>query len=67
VPQAYWGRHWGYGEFLPSFFWRNQVIDWWDYDLPPPPYGCAWVWINGGVALIDLSDGYILEVQYDIW
>lgn len=67
VPETYRDRHWEAGEYLPAFMWEYQVADWSDYDLPPPPYGCAWVWIDGGVALIDLSDGYVLEVQYGLW
>jgi Ni/Co efflux regulator RcnB len=67
VPRAYWGHHWGYGEYLPNVFWQYQVADYWDYGLPPPPYGCAWVWVDGGIALIDLSDGYIMDVQYGLW
>lgn len=67
VPESYWERQWGPGDYLPAFMWEYQVADWDDYGLPPPPYGCAWVWINGGVALIDLSDGYVLEVEYGLW
>lgn len=67
VPPQYWGRHWGYGEILPAFFFQYRVPDWRAYDLPPPPPGCAWVWLNGGVALVDLSDGYIMDVQYGLW
>ena len=67
APREYWGRHWGYGDYLPRIFWQYQVYDWAAYGLPPPPCGCAWVWIDGGVALVDLSDGYILDVQYGLW
>lgn len=67
VPESYWDRQWGPGDYLPAFLWEYQVADWEDYDLPPPPEGCGWVWINGGVALIDLSDGYVLDVQYGLW
>jgi hypothetical protein len=35
--------------------------------LPPPPYGCVWVWLNGDVALIDRSDGYILDIARNVW
>lgn len=67
VPREYWGRHWAYGDYLPRFFWQYEVDDWAAYDLPPPPWGTAWVWIDGGVALVDLSDGYILDVEYGLW
>jgi Ni/Co efflux regulator RcnB len=67
APREYWGRHWGYGDSLPRVFLQYQVYDWAAYGLPPPPFGCAWVWIDGGVALVDLSDGYILDVQYGLY
>ena len=67
APREYWGRHWGDGDDLPRIFWQYQVNDWAAYGLPPPPWGCAWVWIDGGVALVDLSDGYILDVEYGLW
>ena len=57
----------GLWRLLPRVFWQYQVYDWAAYGLPPPPLGCAWVWIDGGVALVDLSDGYILDVQNGLW
>lgn len=67
VSAVYWGMHWNVGQALPNEFWRYRVSDWQAYNLPPPPYGCAWVWLNGGVALIDMTDGYILDVEYGIY
>jgi Ni/Co efflux regulator RcnB len=67
VSAALWDRRWDRGQFLPFFLRRYRVADWQDYGLPPPPWGCAWVWINGGVALIDLTDGYILDVDYGLY
>jgi Ni/Co efflux regulator RcnB len=67
VPPQYYGHHWGYGEFLPNFFWQYQVADWGAYGLYPPPLGCAWVWVDGGVVLVDMSDGYIMDTEYGMW
>ena len=39
-------HRWGVGEFLPLFFLSYTLADWVDYGLPPPPPGCAWVWVG---------------------
>jgi Ni/Co efflux regulator RcnB len=67
LPGAYRGHHWGVGEYIPALFWEYRVANWAAYSLDPPPYGCAWIWIDGGVALIDLSDGYVMDVEYDVY
>jgi len=67
APRGYWGRHWRYGEYLPRWFWRYQVRDYWRYGLPGPPPDCLWVWVNRDVALVALDDGYILDIIYNVW
>jgi Ni/Co efflux regulator RcnB len=67
APAQYRERHWRSGEQLPNWFWRYGVRDYWDYGLPQPPDGCGWVWVNDDVALIDLSDGYILDIEHNVW
>lgn len=67
APSEYWSRHWRAGDYLPNWFWRYPVRDFWNYGLPQPPDGCAWVWVNNDVALIDLDDGYILDMELNVW
>lgn len=67
VPTQYRARHWRAGDTLPGWFWRYQVRDYWNYGLPRPPDGCIWVWVNNDVALIDASDGYILDIEHNVW
>ena len=67
VPQEYWGRSWNTGAYLPLFFLRYAVNDYQAYGLPPPPYGCSWVWVNTSILLVDLSDGYILDEINNVW
>ena len=67
VPQEYWGRSWNTGAYLPLFFLRYVVNDYQAYGLPPPPYGCSWVWVNTSVVLVDMSDGYILDEIDNVW
>jgi Ni/Co efflux regulator RcnB len=67
APRGYWGRQWRAGDVLPRWFWRYEVRDFWRYGLPAPPNGCAWVWVNDNVALIDLYNGYILDIVYNVF
>lgn len=67
VPQEYWGRSWNTGAYLPQYFLRYAVNDYQAYGLPPPPYGCSWVWVNTSILLVDLSDGYILDEINHVW
>jgi Ni/Co efflux regulator RcnB len=67
LPATYRGHHWGVGEYMPAVFWEYRVANWTAYGLYPAPYGCAWVWIEGGVALIDLTDGYVMDVEYGLY
>lgn len=67
VPHQYRNHHWQAGQYLPNWFWRYEVNDYWNYGLPEPPDGCAWVWVNNDVALVDLSDGYILDIVHNAW
>ncbi|MBS0295212.1 MAG: RcnB family protein [Proteobacteria bacterium] len=67
MPSAYWGHHWRPGEYLPRWFWRYRVSNYWTYGLPAPPPGCAWLWVDHDIALVDLSDGYIVDMVYNVW
>ena len=67
APAEYRDRHWNAGDQLPNWYWRYQVRDFWNYGLPQPPDGCAWVWVGNDVALIDASDGYILDIDHNAW
>lgn len=63
----YWGRHYYEGDYLPSFFFRYRVIDPYFYGLPPAPPGCAWVYVDNNILLIDMYDGYVIEVIDQAW
>jgi Ni/Co efflux regulator RcnB len=66
-PRAYIGRHWQAGDILPAWFLSHRVKHASHYGLPRAPQGCAWVWVDDGVALVDLRDGYVLDVTYNLW
>jgi Ni/Co efflux regulator RcnB len=67
APAQYRQHYWRAGEYLPSWFWRYTVRDYRHYGLPRPPDGCSWVWLDGDVALIDRSDGYIIDIVRNRW
>ena len=43
------------------------IVDFEDYDLPPPPYGAIWVRVAGDALLIDEDSGEIITVAYDVF
>jgi len=67
VPQQYERHYWRAADDLPRWFWRYEVREYWRYGLPQPPDGCLWVWVDNDVALIDASDGYILDIVHNAW
>jgi Ni/Co efflux regulator RcnB len=67
VPRQYYGRSYQIGDYLPNVFWRYRVHDWAWYGLPAPPPGCAWVYVDNSIFLVDLFDGYIIDTAYQVW
>ena len=68
-PAGWYDHRWSFGEFLPAAFWARDywLIDFADYDLPPPPYGAVWVRVGSDALLIDEDSGEIITVSYDIF
>ena len=68
-PAGWYSHRWAFGEFLPAAFWARDywLIDFADYDLPPPPYGAVWVRVDRDALLIDEDSGEIITVAYDVF
>jgi len=68
-PQGYYARRWSWGQVLPSAFWARDywLSDYYDYDLPPPPFGAIWVRVGNDALLIDQDSGEIIEVDYGVF
>ena len=68
-PPGYYARRWSWGQVLPNFFWTRDywLTDYYDYDLPPPPFGAIWVRVGDDALLIDQDSGEIIEVDYGIF
>ncbi|MGH6827287.1 MAG: RcnB family protein [Rhizomicrobium sp.] len=68
-PHAFVARRWRWGEILPRAFWARDywIGDFAVYDLPPPPFGTAWVRVGDDALLIDRGSGAIIEVAYGVF
>jgi Ni/Co efflux regulator RcnB len=68
-PYGWYSHHWAFGEFLPRPFWARDywLVDYADYDLPPPPYGAVWVRVDEDALLIDRDSGEIITVVYNVF
>ncbi|UVO50710.1 RcnB family protein [Sphingomonas sp. SUN019] len=66
APPNWHYRRWHYGEFLPSFFWRDQyrIADFWLFGLDVPPTGYEWVRYGPDALLIDVRTGEVIQVDY---
>ena len=68
-PAGWYERRWTFGEFLPAAFWARDywIVDFEEYDLPPPPYGAVWVRVGADALLIDEDSGEIITVSYRVF
>ncbi|HUJ04442.1 MAG TPA: RcnB family protein [Rhizomicrobium sp.] len=68
-PNGWYFHHWMFGEVLPAFFWTQDywIDDWWDFELPPPPYGYRWVRVGDDALLVNIYSGEVLQVVYDLF
>ena len=68
-PRGYYSRHWGYGDRLPWGWIGPQwfIDDYYDYDLPVPPWGFEWIRVGPDALLIDLSSGMVVEAAYGLF
>ncbi len=66
APRGYAYRRWGYGEFLPRYYWAQQywLTDYWLFGLEVPPVGYEWVRYGPDALLINTSNGEVIQVIY---
>ena len=67
--RGYYYRHWGYGERLPWGWFGPEfyITDYWDYDLPVPPWGYEWVRVGPDALLVDTETGIVVETVYGLY
>ena len=67
-PHGWNYRSWRVGERLPFLFLSaSYFIDYYDYDLPPPPYGYRWVRYGPDALLVNIYTGEVDDVIYGIF
>jgi Ni/Co efflux regulator RcnB len=70
APQLGYHTHrWVFGEILPAAWFTRQfwIVDYYDFDLPPPPIGYAWVRVGPDALLVNLANGMVVEAVYDLF
>ena len=68
-PVGFYSRSWVFGDLLPRSWWAPdyQIVQWWSYGLPRPPYGSQWIRVGDDALLIDRYTGRVCRVVYDVF
>lgn len=68
-PSGFYSRSWVFGDLLPRSWWTPdyQIVQWWSYGLPRPPYGSQWIRVGDDALLIDRYTGRVCRVVYDVF
>jgi hypothetical protein len=62
-PRGFYYRSWVYGQILPFGWYSSQwyINDYYDYDLPVPPYGYEWIRNGPDALLVDVNSGEVVS------
>jgi hypothetical protein len=62
-PQGFYYRPWFYGQILPVGWFSAQyyINDYYDYQLPVPPYGYEWIRNGPDALLVDIGSGEVVS------
>lgn len=68
-PHGYYYRRWAYGQIFPTIFWTQNywLTDYYSFGLDNPPYGYVWVRYGPDALLVNVYDGQILSVEYNVF
>jgi Ni/Co efflux regulator RcnB len=67
-PRGWYYRTWFYGDYLPwGWYGPAYYLDYWSYELPPPPIGCEWIREGHDAVLVDVWTGEVLSVAYNVF
>ena len=50
--------------FYSGYYATRYYIDWQDYGLEPPPWGCEWVRVGNDLLLVEVGSGRIVDALY---
>jgi hypothetical protein len=68
-PQGYGYQRWAIGARLPPIFFSPDYYyaDWASLGMDPPPPGYQWVRYGPDLLLVELDDGQVVDVVYDVF
>ena len=68
-PPGWSYRRWAYGQTYPRVYWTQPywIGNYYNYGLPPPPYGYVWVRNGPDAMSVDVVTGLILQVVYGLF
>jgi Ni/Co efflux regulator RcnB len=68
-PRGWEYRSWRVGERLPYMFLSSTyfIDNWYDFDLPQPPYGYHWARFGPDAVLVNNWSGEVVDVIYGIF
>jgi len=68
-PHGWYYRQWTYGEVFPTIFWTQNywLTDYYSFGLDNPPYGYVWVRYGPDALLVNVYNGQILSVEYNVF
>jgi Ni/Co efflux regulator RcnB len=68
-PPGYGYQRWAIGAALPPIFYSQDYYypDWAALGLDPPPPGCEWVRYGPDLLLVELDNGQVIDVAYDVF
>ncbi len=67
-PHGYYARSWSIGLLLPrAYFAPRYYVNYRDYGLAAPPWGCEWIRVDHDLLLVDLDSGEVVDVLYDFY
>jgi len=68
-PHGWYAQRWAYGQILPRLFWSQNywLTGYYNFGLIDPPYGYVWVQNGNDALLVDVQNGQILSVEYNVF
>jgi Nickel/cobalt transporter regulator len=62
-------QRWVYGQILPSVYWGQNywLPAYYNFGLIDPPYGFVWVRYGDDALLVNVENGQILSVEYNLF
>jgi hypothetical protein len=68
-PYGWHYQRWVYGQVLPTVYWSQNywLPAYYNFGLINPPYGFVWVRYGDDALLVNVENGQILSVEYNLF